>query len=284
MFARNFSMRMSPVVSRVGSARVAGVVAAGAAAVGGSVAYANEEDHGIPPANYPWTHDGMIGSFDHQSIRRGYQVYKNVCATCHSLKRIAWRNMDGVCYATSELKEMAGEVDYPDGVDEMGEPVTRPGKTFDYMPNPYESEDAARGANAGALPPDLSLITKARHNGNNYVFSILTGFVEPPVNCELASGQHYNPYFPGGKIAMAKPLVDGQVDYDDGTPATVSQMAKDVTTFLAWCSEPEHDDRKKAGMKWCTALFGLCITSAYVKRFRWSLFKGRKIQFASTVH
>jgi len=187
--------------------------------------------------------------------------------------------MDGVCYATSEIKDMAGEVDYPDGVDEMGEVTTRPGKSFDYLPNPYETEEIARGANAGALPPDLSLITKARHNGNNYVFALLTGFVDAPVKCELAPGQHYNPYFPGGKIAMARPLMDGQVDYDDGTEATTSQMAKDVCTFLAWCSEPEHDDRKKAGLKWVAGLSIMMVFAGYQKRFRWSLYKSRTVKF-----
>ena len=232
-------------------------------------------------------------------------MYRGVCATCHSLNRIAFRNMDGVCYTTEELKEMASEVrrhmlllssafrgtgvislsilalqiEYEEPPDEEGNVEMRPGKPFDYMPAPYASEAAARSANAGALPPDLSLIVKARHNGANYVFSLMTGFVDPPVNVELAPGQHYNPYFPGGKIAMARPLQDGQVEYDDGVEASTSQMAKDVTVFLNWAAEPEHDDRKKMGVKWMIALTFMAIGSGYLKRFRWSLYKGRRLEF-----
>lgn len=201
------------------------------------------------------------------------------------------------------------QIEYEEPPDEEGNVETRPGKPFDYMPAPYASEAAARAANAGALPPDLSLIVKARHNGANYVFSLLTGFVDPPERVHLAPGMHYNPYFPGGKIAMARPLQDGQVEYDDGTPASTSQMAKDVTVFLNWASEPEHDDRKKmgatqassvacsvvvvsllqicpltkrclqTGIKWMMALTAMAIGSGYMKRFRWSLYKSRKLEF-----
>jgi len=243
------------------------------------VVYASEEEHGLAPANYPWSHEGPFSCFDASSIRRGYQVYRGVCATCHSLNRIAFRNMDGVAYTTEELKEMAAEIEYEEPPDEEGNVETRPGKPFDYMPAPYASEAAAQAANNGALPPDLSLIVKARHNGINYVFSLMTGFVDPPERCELAPGQHYNPYFPGGKIAMARPLQDGQVEYDDGTVASTTQMAKDVAIFLNWAAEPEHDDRKKMGMKWMIALTAMAIGSGYMKRFRWSLYKSRKLEF-----
>lgn len=257
-------------------------LASGTGVVGGlvgSAAFASEEEHGLAPANYPWSNEGMMSSFDAAGIRRGYQVYRGVCATCHSLNRIAFRNMDGVAYSSEELKLMAAEIEYEEPPDEEGNVEMRPGKPFDYMPSPYSSDAAARAANAGALPPDLSLIVKARHNGANYVFSLLTGFIDPPEFVELAEGQHYNPYFPGGKIGMARPLQDGQVEYDCGTPASTSQMAKDVTIFLNWAAEPEHDDRKKMGIKWMIALTAMAIGSGYMKRFRWSLYKGRKIEF-----
>lgn len=268
--------------AKVTGYQAAGALAAGGAVIGtvvGGVAHSSEEEHGLAPANYPWSHEGFLSSFDASSIRRGYQVYRGVCATCHSLNRIAFRNMDGVCYTSAELKDMAAEIEYEEPPDEEGNVDTRPGKPFDYMPAPYASEAAARSANAGALPPDLSLIVKARHNGANYVFSLMTGFVDPPVNVELAPGQHYNPYFPGGKIAMARPLQDGQVEYDDGTEASTSQMAKDVTVFLNWAAEPEHDDRKKMGVKWMIALTFMAFGSGYLKRFRWSLIKGRRLEF-----
>lgn len=288
MFSR--ALRAVPRLSPNG---VRTVGAASAALAGGAVissnfavVQANEADHGIPSAHYPWSHEGygsrVLGAFsgfDAQSVRRGYQVYRGVCATCHSLNRIAWRNMEGVCYTADEIKDMAAEVEYPEPPDEEGNIEMRAGKNFDYMPSPYESEVAARGANGGALPPDLSLIVKARHNGANYVFALLTGFVDAPVNVELAPGQNYNPYFPGGKIAMARPLQDGQVEYDDGTPATTSQMAKDVTIFLQWAAEPEHDLRKQMGLQWCAALLLMTVGAGYMKRFRWSLIKTRKLSF-----
>jgi len=280
MFAA--SSRLAVRMVSANGLRAAGAASAaivGSAVVGSNVVLANEADHGIPSASYPWSHEGAFKGFDAQSIRRGYQVYRGVCATCHSLNRIAWRNMEGVCYTEAEVKALAAEIEYPEPPDDEGNVEMRAGKNFDYFPAPYETEAAARSANGGAYPPDLSLIVKARHNGANYVFSLLTGFVEAPVNVSLGPGQNYNPYFPGGKIAMARPLQDGQVEYDDGTPATTSQMAKDVTIFLNWAAEPEHDLRKKMGMQWCAMLMLMVVGSGYMKRFRWSLIKTRKLKF-----
>ncbi|CAG8464110.1 12256_t:CDS:2 [Acaulospora colombiana] len=144
---------------------------------------------------------------------------------------------------------MAEELEYEDGPDEEGNYFKRPGKPSDYLPAPYPNEEAARASNAGALPPDLSLITKARHGGADYIFSLLTGYYDPPAGVEVREGLYYNPYFPGGAISMARALFDGLVEYEDGTPATTSQMAKDVTTFLSWAAEPEFDERKKMGVK-----------------------------------
>ncbi|KAF8199137.1 cytochrome C1 family-domain-containing protein [Pholiota molesta] len=221
--------------------------------------------------------EGILDTFDHASIRRGYQVYREVCAACHSLDRIAWRNLVGVSHTADEARAMAEEVEYTDGPDSEGQMFQRPGKLADYMPSPYPNDEAARAGNAGALPPDLSLIIKARHGGADYVFSLLTGYIDPPAGVEIREGMNYNPYFPGGAISMARVLFDGLVEYDDGTPATTSQMAKDVVTFLSWAAEPEHDERKKYGIKAVIILSVLTCISLYVKRFKWGPIKNRKI-------
>ncbi|ORZ00748.1 cytochrome C1 family-domain-containing protein [Syncephalastrum racemosum] len=240
---------------------------------------ANMADEGLHPPHYPWPHSGPLSTYDHASIRRGYQVYREVCSACHSLDRIAWRNLIGVSHTEEEVKAMAEEFEYQDGPDENGDMFDRPGKPSDYMPKPYANEEAARAGNAGALPPDLSLITKARHGGEDYVFALLTGYMDPPGGVEVREGLNYNPYFPGGAIAMARILFDDLVEYEDGTPATTSQMAKDVCTFLAWAAEPEHDERKKMGMKATVILSGLFLMSIWLKRFKWAPIKTRKIVY-----
>lgn len=191
-----------------------------------------------------WTHalavpQGWFDAFDTAAIRRGHQVYQQVCAACHSMNFIHFRDLVGVCYTEAEAKAMAEEIEVVDGPNDQGEMFERPGKLSDPFPSPYANEEAARYANGGAYPPDLSLITKARHNGQNYIFALLLGYRTPPAGVTMREGLYYNPYFPGGAIAMPKMLVDEGVEYDDGTPATESQMAKDVVTFLAWASEPE---------------------------------------------
>ncbi|KAJ0639378.1 putative cytochrome c1, cytochrome c-like domain superfamily [Helianthus annuus] len=143
-----------------------------------------------------------------------------------------------------ETKAMAAEIEVVDGPNDEAEMFTRPGKLSDRFPQPYENEQAARFANGGAYPPDLSLITKARHNGQNYVFALLTGYRDPPAGVSIREGLHYNPYFPGGAIAMPKMFNDGAVEYEDGTPATEAQMGKDVVSFLSWAAEPEMEERK----------------------------------------
>lgn len=164
-----------------------------------------------------------------------------------------------------------------DGPDDTGEMFDRPGKISDKLPSPYANEEGARYANNGAYPPDLSLITKARHDGQNYIFSLLLGYREAPAGINIREGLHYNPYFPGGAIAMPKMLVDGGVEYDDGTPATETQMAKDVTTFLAWAAEPEADDRKLMGAKFMFAMCLVAVQAVYYKRWIWSPIKSRKL-------
>ncbi|KAI4523951.1 cytochrome C1 family-domain-containing protein [Schizophyllum commune] len=245
----------------------------------GEVHASHLSDEGLHPVAYPWSHKGWMDSFDHASIRRGYQVYREVCAACHSLDRIAWRNLVGVSHTADEARAMAEEIEYQDGPDDNGEMFQRPGKLSDYMPAPYPNEEAARASNAGALPPDLSLIVKARHGGADYIFSLLTGYIDPPAGVEIREGMNYNPFFPGGAIGMARVLFDGLVEYDDGTPATTSQMAKDVVTFLNWAAEPEHDERKKVGIKAVILFSTLFALSLYTKRFKWTPIKNRKIVY-----
>ncbi|KAL2609723.1 hypothetical protein R1flu_028296 [Riccia fluitans] len=241
------------------------------------IAYADEAEHGLHSPDYPWPHNGILSSYDHASIRRGHQVYQQVCAACHSMSLVAYRDLIGVAYTEDEVKCLAAEIEVEDGPNDEGEMYQRPGKPSDHFQNPYPNENAARFANGGAYPPDLSLITKARHNGQNYVFSLLTGYREPPAGVSVREGLHYNPYFPGGAIAMPKMLMDGGVEYEDGTPATESQMAKDVVTFLSWAAEPEMDERKLMGFKWIFVLSLAFLQAAYYKRWKWAPIKSRRI-------
>ena len=207
-------------------------------------------------------------------------VYQEVCASCHSLSRIPYRTLVGTVLTNEEARVMAEENEYPGEPDEQGEIQNRPGKLSDYMIPPYKNEEAARFANNGAFPPDLSLITKARHGGCDYIFALLTGYPEePPAGVQLAPGMNFNPYFPGTGIAMARVLYDGLVEYEDGTPATTSQMAKDVVEFLNWAAEPEMDDRKRMGVKVLAVSTVLFAMSVWVKRYKWAGIKSRKIVY-----
>lgn len=256
------------------------------AAVGAAALYVNNaecsgEDH-VEAAKLDWPHKGPLSSFDYASIRRGFQVYRQICASCHSVEFISFRNLVGVTHTEQEIKEIAASYDVQDGPDATGEMFTRPGRLYDRIPGPYRNEAEARSANNGAYPPDLSLMAKARGAGVDYIFSLLTGYIEAPAGKAMLPGLHYNPYFPGGAIAMSKQLEDGQLEYDDGTPATVSQMAKDVSMFLAWTAEPEHDERKRMGFQWVTALVIGAILAGYAKRTYWATLKSRKITFVKT--
>ena len=274
--ARAFAHRAASAAKAAPNARAIGSAALGA--IGASaVAFADEAEHGLAIPQYAWPHDGVFASYDHAAIRRGHQVYTQVCAACHSINLVCYRNLVGVAYTEDEAKALAEEIEIEDGPDDTGEMFDRPGKLSDRIPGPYANEEGARFVNNGAYPPDLSLITKARHDGQNYVFALLLGYREPPAGVEVREGLHYNPYFPGGAIAMPKMLVDGGVEYDDGTPATETQMAKDVTTFLAWAAEPEMDDRKLMGAKWMFAMALVAVQAVYYKRWAWSSLKSRRL-------
>jgi ubiquinol-cytochrome c reductase cytochrome c1 subunit len=257
-----------------------GVAGAAAAAVGAGTHIALAEDeaeHGLHAPQHPWSHEGAFSSYDHAAIRRGYQVYQQVCAACHSVQQLHFRNLVDVAYTEEEAKTMAADIEVEDGPDDQGENFERPGRLADPLPRPYANENAARAANGGAYPPDLSLITKARHDGHNYVFSLLLGYRDPPAGVSVREGLHYNPYFPGGAIAMPKMLADEGVEYEDGTPATESQQAKDVVTFLSWAAEPEHDDRKLMGTKFIFVLALVLVTAVYYKRWKWAPVKSRRV-------
>jgi ubiquinol-cytochrome c reductase cytochrome c1 subunit len=251
------------------------VGAAGAGAVGSAAA--DEAEEGLEVPDYPWPHESIFSAYDAASIRRGHQVYQQVCAACHSMNQLAWRNLVGVAYTEEEAKYLASQSEVEDGPDSTGEMYSRPAKLFDKLPAPYANEEAARFANGGAYPPDLSVITKARHNGTNYVFQLLTGYKDPPAGVELREGLHYNPYFPLGAIAMPQMLSDGGVEYEDGTPATATQQAKDVATFLSWAAEPEADERKLMGIKFFVAMSLVLVQAVYYKRWKWAPLKSRKV-------
>lgn len=228
---------------------------------------------------HPWGHLGYASAYDCGALRRGFQVYRQVCATCHSLERIHYRELIGVTHTTEELIEMASEVEVVDGPNDEGSMFERPAKLTDPLPSPYENDEQGRLANGGALPPDLSLMVKARHAGQDYLFSLLTGYCDPPAGKPLMAGLYYNPYFPGGAIAMPPPLTDGGVEYEDGTPATISQQARDIVQFLNWASEPEADSRKKEGVT-AMMVIGFCIAmTGYYKRLKWSPYKTRAITY-----
>ncbi|KAF2280733.1 cytochrome c1, mitochondrial precursor [Westerdykella ornata] len=237
-------------------------------------------EEGLHPTQYPWEHAKWYKTFDHQALRRGFQVYREVCASCHSLSRVPYRALVGTIMTVDEAKALAEENEYDTEPNDQGEIEKRPGKLSDYMPAPYKNDEAARAANNGALPPDLSLMVKARHGGCNYIFSLLTGYPEePPAGAVVQEGLNFNPYFPGTGIAMARVLYDDLVEYEDGTKASTSQMAKDVTEFLNWAAEPEADDRKKMGWKVLAVTSVLLALSVWVKRYKWAGLKTRKIVY-----
>uniref|UniRef100_T1J873 Cytochrome c domain-containing protein n=1 Tax=Strigamia maritima TaxID=126957 RepID=T1J873_STRMM len=239
------------------------VGACGAAAIAGTALYKVVKAEGLElhPPKYPWNHGGYLQSLDHASVRRGYEVYKQVCAACHSLKFVRYRELVGAVFSEDEAKALAEEIEVQDGPDENGEMFTRPGKLSDKFPSPYPNEEAAR------------------HGEEDYIFSILTGYCDPPAGIEIREGLYYNPYFTGGSIGMAQVLYNEVMEYSDGTPAAASQMAKDVCTFLRWTAEPQYDWRHKMLIKVFMVAPLLLFVSWYYKRHVWSTLKSRKLAF-----
>ena len=216
-----------------------------------------------------WSFNGPFGSYDYASAQRGFQVYKEVCSNCHGMKLLSYRDLTGIGLNAEQIKAIAADVTVPGGTNDAGENIERPGTAADRFKAPFANDKAARAANGGALPPDQSLIIKARENGPNYVHALLNGYVDPPAGTVVPAGQYYNEYFPGHYLAMPQPLHDGQVDYVDGTKATVEQMSKDVVQFLTWASEPNMERRKQLGVKVVVFLALMTGLTYGVKRKVW---------------
>lgn len=225
----------------------------------------------MPPKQMEWSFDGVFGTFDKPSIQRGFQVYKEVCSSCHSIKRVSFRQLQGIGFSEAEVKSLAATYTVTDGPNDSGDMFERPGRPSDIIPGPYPNENAARAANNGALPPDFSLLLKARLDGANYIYSLITGYDhEKPADMVLADGTHYNPYMDGHVIKMAKPLNADAVTYQDGTAATVDQQAHDVVNFMQWAAEPEMQERKQMGIH-VMLFLGIMTTIFYlVKKRIWS--------------
>jgi ubiquinol-cytochrome c reductase cytochrome c1 subunit len=213
----------------------------------------------MPLKHVEWSFEGPLGTFNRADLQHGFQVYKEVCSACHSLNRVAFHTLSeegGPGFTDPQMKAIAAAYKIPAGpndkgetVDDKGQPLMRSGIPSDYFPAPFANEDAARAANGGALPPDLSIIVKARPGGPDYVYSIISGFGQkPPPGFKVTEGKYYNPYFIGWNIAMPPPLTDNQVTFADGAPAKIEDEAKAVVTFLSWTSEPHLEDRHRMGL------------------------------------
>jgi len=239
------------------------------------------------PESQSWPHAGFFGTFDRAALQRGYQVYKEVCAACHSMKLVSFRNLGGpggLGFSEAEVKALAATYEVDDGPNDQGEMFKRKGRPSDRFPSPFPNEKAARAANNGAFPPDLSLVVKARvagtgplarlvngHvGGENYIHALLTGYADPPKDVKLNPGMNYNPYFPGGQIAMAPPLANDQLTFADGTKATREQMSRDVVQFLSWASEPKLEERRQTGVLVMIVLIVLSVMLYYVKKKVWA--------------
>jgi len=273
-----------------------------AAVAGAGIAYAAEEKkedlgaalkHAAETGHYPilepeqqkWTFAGIFGKYDKAQLQRGLKVYKEVCSACHSMKRVAFRNLEDLGYTEAQVKAFAAEYEVQEGPNADGEMFTRKAVPSDYFPSPFANDEAAAAANGGAAPPDFSLLAKARgvergfpqfvidmfvpyqEGGPDYIHSLLTGYVDPPAGVEVAEGTHFNPHFMSGiSLKMAKPISDDQVTYDDGTVQTEDQYARDVSAFLMWAAEPHLEHRKRMGFMVIIFLLGLTALVWMTKR------------------
>jgi len=272
--------------SRCGIVVIAGVLAS-AAVLATWPACAQEAE--APPLQH-WSFAGPFGLYDTAQLQRGFKVYREVCSTCHSLKLLAFRNLaepGGPGFSEAQATTIAAEFQVTDGPNDKGQMFQRPGKISDYFPPPFANDQAARAALGGALPPDLSVIAKARayergfpwfifeaftdyqEGGPDYIHALLNGYTDPPAGFALPPGGQYNKYFPGNAIGMPKPLSDGQVEYTDGTPTTVDQYARDVAAFLMWAAEPTLDARKRLGFQVMIFLIVFTALLYFTKRRVW---------------
>ena len=241
----------------------------------------SQHSHGAN-SNYlktDWSFEGIFGTFERDSLQRGYQVYQEVCSGCHSVQHLSYRNLSeegGPEFSIEEAKAIAAQFEVEDGPNNDGEMFMRPARLSDKFVSPYPNIQASTAANGGAYPPDMSVLTKARAGGADYIYSLLMGYEDPPSDIELDDGVYYNKYMAGNKIKMSAPLMDGIVEYADGTEATVAQMSKDVTTFLVWAAEPHLEAQHRMGFKTIIYLI-ILITLVYMSKQKvWSRFNKKE--------
>nr|WP_026874003.1 cytochrome c1 [Inquilinus limosus] len=243
-------------------------------ALGAGLPAARAAEEGAAPPAQNWSFGGFFGTFDRAAAQRGFQVYKEVCSTCHSMHLMSFRDLSGLGFSEDEVKAIAAEYKVAD-TNDAGEPIERTALPSDRFHNPFPNDKAAAAANGGKVPPDLSLMAKARGSGGetdgpNYVFAFLTGFHDAPEGFQVPEGLNYNTYFPGHVTAMPNILTDGAVTYSDGTNATHEQMAWDVTNFLMWTAEPTLEERKRTGVKVILFLIIFAGLLYSVKRKVWA--------------
>ena len=206
-----------------------------------------------------WTFEGIFGRYDDLSLQRGLQIYQEVCSACHGMKRVRFRELEDLGFTEDQIKKYSETFDIIDGPNELGEMFTRPGEPSDTFVSPYKNKEEAKASFNGVYPPDLSLLTKAMKNGPDYIYSLLTGYEDPPNDFELTEGLYYNPYHDGKVIAMPPPLYDDAIEYIDGTNASLHQLSYDIVNFLNWAAEPELEKRKSMGVK--VLLFLIVLTA-----------------------
>jgi cytochrome c1 len=232
---------------------------------------ANSAEEEIKLPKQEWSFNCVFGKFDKVQVQRGFQIYKEVCSSCHSLNYISFRNFDDLGYSEAQVKALAAEYDIDDGPDDNGDMFKRKGKPSDRLPKPYPNDQFARAANNGALPPDLSLIAKAREGGPDYIYNLLLGYGDAPADMKIADGMNYNKYFPGHQIAMPQQIMDDRVSYaDKDVPTTAPQLAKDVTAFLMWTAEPKMEIRHNTGFRVMLYTFLFTVLAYLLKRRIWS--------------
>ncbi len=220
-----------------------------------------------------WSFDPPFGSYDRAQLQRGFHVYKQICSNCHSMHLLTYRNLGepgGPQFSAKDVETLASQVQITDGPNDKGEMFQRPGRPSDHFRSPYPNKEAARVANRGALPPDLSVIAKAREGGPDYIYSLLTGYAKAPAGFHMAQGMQYNKAFPGHQVAMPPPLFDGAVPYTDGTKPTVKNYAKDVSAFLMWAAEPKLEERYKLGARVMVFLIVFAVIMYLAKRAVWA--------------
>jgi len=231
-------------------------------------ASASENSGGNMP-DHKWSFEGIIGTFDKAALQRGFKVYREICSGCHSMRLLYYRDLIDIGFSEEEVKAIASDYTVVDGPNDDGEMFERDAKPSDHFVGPFANDQEARVSNNGSLPPDLSVISKARVNGANHLYNLLLGYTEPPENFEVAEGMYYNQWMSGNQIAMAPPLDEGYVDYDDGTENTLPQLAEDLVTFLVWSAEPELEARKKLGIKVILFFIIFGIVVYFTKRRLW---------------